>query len=51
MGSDTSVSALKSEISERIKAIGRHQSYMKSIGQDPAEINISDFNLRKGRQG
>ncbi|TVY90621.1 hypothetical protein LAWI1_G001156 [Lachnellula willkommii] len=50
MGSDTSVSALKSEIFERIKAIGKHQSYMRAKGQDPAEINISDFNDRKGRQ-
>ncbi|TVY23936.1 hypothetical protein LHYA1_G007406 [Lachnellula hyalina] len=50
MGSDTSVSALKSEICERVKAIGKHQSHMKATGQDPAKIEISAFNDRKGRQ-
>ncbi|TVY40899.1 hypothetical protein LSUB1_G002346 [Lachnellula subtilissima] len=50
MGSDTSVSALKSEICERVKAIGKHQSHMKAAGQDPAKIDISAFNDRKGRQ-
>jgi len=51
MGSDTTVSALKSEILERTKAIGKHQIYMKTAGQDPAQIDISSFDSRKSRQG
>lgn len=51
MGSDTSVIALKSEIAERTKAIGRHQIYMRDGGEDPSKINISSFDSRKSRQG
>ncbi|TVY62724.1 hypothetical protein LSUE1_G006157 [Lachnellula suecica] len=43
MGSDTTVSALKSEIVERVKSIGKHQIYMRAAGQDPAKIDISSF--------
>lgn len=51
MGKDTTVSALKSEVGERIKAIGNHQIRMRAAGQDPSKINIPDFDGRKGRQG
>jgi hypothetical protein len=51
MGSDTSVIALKCEIAERTKAIGKHQIYMRDAGEDPSKINISSFDCRKSRQG